>query len=181
MMKHDKYYNELCEKGLKKRYRSIPINNRLPIGTLESEDTEEDSNSSQQIAYTEEHQSAVCTVDTVENRNDVDVFDSVLIPIEEGLPCNSNNNVSVSMSKEAITKARAERNDALLLAKHYRDMAETLKLENKHLQEDMEGRIIDIRKQAATDVSNMKTFWRNQIVEGGSRAGKILRAALLRK
>ena len=85
------------------------------------------------------------------------------------------------MCKEAVMKARAERNDALLLAKHYRDVTETLKLENKNLQEDMEGRIIDIRKQAAADVSKMKTIWRNQIVEGGSRAGKILRAALLCK
>ena len=25
MIKRDKYYNELCETGLKKRYRSIPI------------------------------------------------------------------------------------------------------------------------------------------------------------
>ena len=66
MIKHDKY-NELCEKGLKKCYRSIPINNKLPIGTLESEDTEEDTNNSQMVAYTEEHQSAVCPVDTVEN------------------------------------------------------------------------------------------------------------------
>lgn len=181
MIKHDKYYNELCEKGLKKRYRSIPINNKLPIGTLESEDTEEDINNSQMVACTEEHQSAVCPVDTVENYSNADTFDSVLIPIEEGLPCNSNNIVSVSMCKEAVMKARAERNDALLLAKHYRDVTETLKLENKNLREDMEGRIIDIRKQAAANVNNMKTIWRNQIVEGGSRAGKILRAALLRK
>ena len=176
MMKHDKYYNELCEKGLKERYRKIPINDRLAIGTLESEDAEEDSHSSHKVA----NHSADCTVDEPESHND-DMFDSVLIPLTEDLPCNSNNIVSVSMSKEAIIKARAERNDALLLAKHYRDVAETLKLENKHLREDMEGCITDIRKQAATDVSNMKEVWRNQIVEGGSRAGKILRAALLRK
>ena len=43
LMKHNKYYNELCEKGLKERYRKIPINDRLAIGTLESEDAEEDS------------------------------------------------------------------------------------------------------------------------------------------
>ena len=96
-------------------------------------------------------------------------------------PCNSSDNVSVLMSKEAIIKARAERNDALSLAKLYRDVVETLKLENKHLQEEIEARIIDIKKQTTSDVSNMKKFWRNQIVEGGSRAGKILRAALLRK
>ena len=60
------------------------------------------------------------------------------------------------MSKEAIIKARAETNDALQLTNHYRDVEETLKLENKHLQEGMVGCINDIRKQAATDVSNMK-------------------------
>lgn len=181
MMKHDEYYNKLCEKGLKMRYRRILINDRLPIGTLEPEDTEEDSTSSYKAIHAEEHQSAVSIVDEVENHNDDNTFDSVLIPIEEGLPCNSSDTVSVLMSKEAIIKARVERNDALSLAKHYRDVVETLKLENKHLREDMEGRVIDIKKQAASDVSNMKKVWRNQIVEGGSRAGKILRAALLRK
>jgi len=85
------------------------------------------------------------------------------------------------MSKEAIIKARAERNDALSLAKLYRDVVETLKLENKHLQEEIEARIIDIKKQTTSDVSNMKKFWQNQIIEGGSRVGKIVRAALLRK
>ena len=80
-MKNDKYYNELCEKGLKKRYRSIPINDRLPIGTLESEDTEEDSTSSHKIVDTEEHQSAVSKVDEVEN-HDNNTIDCVLIPID---------------------------------------------------------------------------------------------------
>lgn len=113
--------------------------------------------------HTEEHQSSVstCTVNEIENH---DTFDSVLIPIEDGLPCSLNNTVHVLMSKESIIKAK-ERNDALSLTKHYRDVAETLKLENKHLKEEMEGYIIDIRKQAATDVCSMKKFWRNQIVE----------------
>ena len=168
--------NYVREKGLKERYSRIPINNRLAIGTLEPEDTEEDSNSCCKEVY----QSAVCTINEVEDHNN-DMIDSVPIPVEEDLPHPSNNIVSVSMSKEAIMKAKAERNDALLLARHYRDVAETLKLENKHLRKDMEGRISDVRKQAATDISNMKEFWRNQIIEGGSRAGKILRAAWLCK
>ena len=111
------------------QYRSIPINERLPVGTLEPEDTEEDSTSSHKVVHTEELQSAVSKVDEEENHDDDDTFGSVLIPLEEGLPCNSNDIVSVLMSKEAIIKARAERNNALSLAKHYRDVAETLKLE----------------------------------------------------
>ena len=51
------------------------------------------------------------------------------------------------MSKEAIIKARSERSDALSLVKHYRDVTETFKLENKHLQEEMEGCIIDIKNK----------------------------------
>ena len=89
MMKHYKYYNELvCEKGSKKCYRNIPINNRLPIGTLESEETEEDSMSNHKIVHTEEHQSAVSEVDEVatdlESHDDDNAFDSVLIYTNRG-------------------------------------------------------------------------------------------------
>lgn len=152
IIKHDKYYNELCEKGLKKRYRSIPIEDRLPIGILESEDTEEDGHKTVNNAHEFEVENHVVKVDDCEaedhNENTV-TFDSILVPIQESLPYDSNNVVSVVKSKEAIIKARVERNDALLLARHYRDVAEALKSENKLLQEEMDGRINDVKKQAA--------------------------------
>ena len=96
VIRHEEYYNELCEKGFRKCYRSIPINNKLPIGTLESEDTEEDGNNSQKVACTEKHELAVCTV---ENHNDDGIFDSVLISIKEDLTSNSKDIMSVSMCK----------------------------------------------------------------------------------
>ena len=81
----------------------------------------------------------------------------------------------------AIIKARHERNDALLLAKHYRDVAEKCKLQKKILQMEMERKVIDTKEQAAIGIDRIKKFWRSQIMEGNSRAGKILRAALLQK
>ena len=64
----------------------------------------------------------------------------LMIPTEESLL--SNADLSDSMYSErnnnAIIKARHERNDALLLAKHYRDVAEKCKLQKKILQMEME-------------------------------------------
>lgn len=45
----------------------------------------------------------------------------------------------------------------------------------------MECMIIDTKQQAAIDIARIKKVWRSQIVEGDSRAGKMLRAALLHK
>ena len=44
----------------------------------------------------------------------------------------------------AIIKARQERNDALLLARHYQDVAEKCKIKNRNLQIEIE---IDSKQQ----------------------------------
>lgn len=68
-----------------------------------------------------------------------------------------------------MEKARAERNDALNLAKYYRNRIEKLRTEKEELQHEMKRQ-----------VQHSRQFWRNQIMEGESRSGRILRAALLR-
>ena len=49
----------------------------------------------------------------------------------------------------------------------------------KILQMEMKRKVIDTKEQAAIGIDRIKKFWRSQIMEGNSRAGKILRAALL--
>ena len=78
-------------------------------------------------------------------------------------------------------KARTERNDALLLAKHYRNMAKNNKKEFLYLEQRMKSQLSSIERQSASCVENIKNFWRNQIIEGSSKAGRILRASLIRK
>lgn len=71
---------------------------------------------------------------------------------------------------EEARLGRIERNSALNLAQHYRDVAETIQKEKRDLKKEMEDKI-----------ELVKSFWRDKVVEGGTRSGKLLRAALLRK
>ena len=206
-MKKDKYYDKLCEEGLKKRYKSIPVEDRIPVGVLEPDNTELSSCqddvssplssnkqgdgvdasghddmsspllSNKECDYVDEYHE--CNISNVPH-----LFDPILmIPTEESLPSNVDlsDSMYIERNSNAIIKARRERNDALLLAKHYRDVAEKYKLKKKILQIEMERKIIDTKEQAAIGIDRIKKFWRCQIMEGNSRAGKILRAALLQK
>ena len=66
-----------------------------------------------------------------------------------------------------IEKARNERNRAMIDAKCYRDLAEKIMKEKRELENTMKRR---------TEV--VRDFWRNKILEGDSRSGKILMASL---
>ena len=44
-----------------------------------------------------------------------------------------------------------------------------------------QSQINAIKQQSASRVENIRNFWRNQIIEGESRAGRMLRASLIRK
>ena len=57
--------------------------------------------------------------------------------------------------------------NALRKAAYYRDMAEELKKDNRKLRVEMSERIETVRK-----------FWRNSILEEGTRAGKMIMLAL---
>ena len=68
--------------------------------------------------------------------------------------------------KEQICTARRER---LFLAQRYRNLAEESQSEKRVLKNHLERQIETVRD-----------FWHNKIVEGDSRSGRILRAALIR-
>ena len=64
-----------------------------------------------------------------------------------------------------IKQATNDRDQALMEAKQYRDLSETLKKEKR-----------DIEHKLVSKIEIVRDFWRN----GDSRGGKILRASLLR-
>jgi len=99
------------------------------------------------------------------------LLDSVLVPIQETtLAGHAEDLVHTAQCIEHVESARSERNQALRLVQHYRNLAEEYCREKRDLQYKLEAKIELVRD-----------FWRNQVVEGGSRSGKILRAALIRK
>ena len=69
-----------------------------------------------------------------------------------------------------LQEACNDRNKAMIEAKCYRDLAENLKKEKRELENKLQ-----------TETEVVRDFWRNKIIEGDSRGGKILRASLLRK
>ncbi len=99
------------------------------------------------------------------------LLNEVLVPIKE--PCSSLSSVNLvhtAQCIEHVTSARIERNQALLYAQQCRDLAEKTQHEKR-----------DLKYKLQTQVEVVRNFWRNQLVEGSSRSGKMLRAALLRK
>ena len=72
--------------------------------------------------------------------------------------------------KKNLRKARYESNQALSLAQHYRNVAEERQSEKRNLKSELEQQVEVVRD-----------FWRNKVIEGSSRSGRILRAALSRK
>ena len=99
------------------------------------------------------------------------LLDAVLIPIKEPTPTSpSDSLVHATQCIDHVRIARSERNQALRLARHYRNVAERTHREKRDLQHKLQ-----------TQIEVVRDFWRNQVVEGGCRSGKILRAALLRK
>ena len=85
-------------------------------------------------------------------------------PLSEPM-CSCTGVVSSNRCKQQLEYARRERDNAILLARQYRDMAEECHTEKRsHLEEKVEL---------------VRHFWRNKVVEGGTRSGQILRAALL--
>ena len=58
----------------------------------------------------------------------------------------------------------------LSLARLHRDMAETSQAQKRILKAELENKNELVRN-----------FWRNKVVEGSTRSGKMLRAALIRK
>lgn len=107
----------------------------------------------------------------VKNNTSPLLLDSVITPIQEDETCTCSSDAVLTMKcKDEVRRARHERNKALNLAQHYRNLAEESQSEKRILKSELEGQIEVVRN-----------FWRNKIVEGGTRSGKILRAALIRE
>ena len=98
------------------------------------------------------------------------ILDSVVTPIQEEQCTCSSDAVLMVKCKDKVHTARHERDQALFLARHYRNIAEEKQSEKRILKSNLEGQIEIVRN-----------FWRNKIVEGDTRSGRILRAALIRK
>ena len=97
----------------------------------------------------------------------------VLIPIKELPPMEAASQgsdiVHTKYCSEHVQHARVERDDALRLVKFYRDRVEDLVKQKR-----------DLRYSLESQVDRVRTFWRNHIIEGESRAGKMVRASLFR-
>ena len=91
------------------------------------------------------------------------LLDAVLIPEVEEPPTTFN-------YSRRLLEAQKERDIALLVARQWRDIAENIQAEKRDMKTEMER-----------TVETVRNFWRNKVVEGSSRSGKILRAALVRK
>ncbi|XP_065914050.1 uncharacterized protein [Dysidea avara] len=99
------------------------------------------------------------------------LLDPILIPVEEPkVIFNTGDLVHDSKCTQLVLAARHERNQALQVVQTYRDLAEKIQEEKRKAQDELETRVETVRN-----------FWRNEVVEGQSRSGKILRAALFRK
>lgn len=98
------------------------------------------------------------------------LLDCIVTPVQEEGNCTCTSDTVLMMKcKSELRKARYERNRALHLAQQYRSMAEQSQSEKRDLKHALEGQIEVVRD-----------FWRNKIVEGGTRSGRILREALIR-
>ena len=94
-LKRDKYYNKLCEEDLKKHYRSIPVEDRLPVGILEPDQTELSSSHdemSNNLPEMSNHPPDIKQCDRIDEYPDKSnfhvpqLFDPILISTQESMP-----------------------------------------------------------------------------------------------
>lgn len=97
------------------------------------------------------------------------VLDSVLSPISEPPSSCTSSSVHSARCKQVVESARKERDHALSLARHYRDMAETSQAQKRIVKADLENKVELVRN-----------FLRDKVVERSTRSGKMLLAALSR-
>ena len=71
--------------------------------------------------------------------------------------------------KQQLELARRDRDNALMLARQYRNLAEASHTKIRQQKNELEEKVELVRD-----------FWRNKIVEGSCRSGQILRAALIK-
>ena len=106
----------------------------------------------------------------LDSHNGTLLLPSISIPSEQQSVSYVATDFSNIEQQRLLQEARNDRDKAMIEAKCYRDLAETLKKEKRELENELH-----------TQTEIVRNFWRNKIFEGDSRGGKILRAALLKK
>lgn len=76
--------------------------------------------------------------------------------------------------KAKMTELEMSRESAKEIARHYRDRCSELQIKVKKL----ESKNLTIQAQGLREKQQVRHFWRNQILEGQSRSGRILKMAL---
>ena len=151
--------------------QKAPKERELHLENLKRMKAKEVARHEQQVHLNEEKYTCLSVHSADQSSSSPLLLDNVVTPIaeeEEQCECSSSNVLALKC-KEQILKARHQRNEALFLARHYRNMAEKSRSDTRMLKEDLESQIETVRD-----------FWRNKIVEGSSRSGRLLRAALIR-
>ena len=131
---------------------------------------EERAHRNEQISINEENYSRVSRAYSTVKGSSPLLLDAVVTPVSEQEECEcSKSKVLVMKCKEQIRRARHERDKALSLARQYRNLVEQSQFDKRVLKSNLEDQIETVRD-----------FWRNKIIEGDSRAGRMVRAALIR-
>ena len=97
-----------------------------------------------------------------EERNDTSpllLLSPAIVPIAEP-SCSCTNTVVAARCKELLEDVRRERNNAIMLARGYRDMTEQCQTEKQKLKYKLEEKVAVVRN-----------FWQNSVLEGSSRSG----------
>lgn len=146
----------------------------LPIGPLEMDDNDSTTCDEAPQKMTPQKPKRCTGLDICTCTKPINLA-PVLIPINETPPIQAVSSegddvVHTTQCSVHVQLARNERNDALRLAQLYRNRIEQLVTEKR-----------DLRHSLEEQVEKTREFWRNHIMEGGTRAGRMVRAALFRK
>ena len=139
---------------------------RENLQTLRDKNFEEAVHRNEQITINDKNYAELShAYSTVQGSSPL-LLDAVVTPISEQEECEcSTSKVLVVQCKEQIRRARHERDKAISLARQYRNLAEQSQLYKRVLKSNMEDQIETVRD-----------FWRNKIIEGDSREGRMVRA-----
>ena len=96
------------------------------------------------------------------------LLDAVVTPLSEP-SCSCSPIECTACCKQELMSARRERDNALALVRQYRNLAEEGRSKSRQQKHELEEK-----------VELVCNFWRNKIVEGSCRSGRMLRAALIK-
>lgn len=153
---------EMKEREEKERLRANELSELKKTQiTLRNEDIEHIEDTYMHLAETSEPIS-----DT--NSTSPLLLDAIVAPLSEP-SCSCSPIEYTAGCKQELVSARRQRDDALALARQYRNLAEKGRSKSRQQKHELEEKVELVRN-----------FWRNKIIEGGCRSGRMLRAALIK-